>query len=416
MWTLFGINMPFMLSWMTIIASICLCLFVDPEQPGFLGFLARGVHYIVDNSTKLAYRCMPNWLMKCCEDTCVYCFQKPNPLMQILYLVLIYGGYFAWLVVGEHYLPPDSIHHITSKLTMIAVFISFLAASFCDPGVIKPGGVNSNVRKYHFDNVMYAPNTACPTCEIVKPARSKHCRICDHCVHRFDHHCPWVNNCVGAKNYRYFLLFLVMTIFFLAYASYLLSFVLLGIVNEKKLWSSVYRDTETNQYVQVSYWFIVRYVSYFFPTLWILFLLAFSMLWCVLAFLGYHIWLVLLNQTSNERSKRPDIVNTRKQVLKFRKIPFSKEGVVAADADDSAKSNRKESKSKKEDKKEDQKSLDVEKRKKEEMEKFFHINIPLDDLIKLSEQDIWKNQYYKGMLGNVLEVLFPMRQQKRKHR
>merc|ERR1719502_988575 len=31
---------------------------------------------------------------------------------------------------------------------------------------------------------------------------SRHCLICDKCVVDFDHHCKWLNNCIGAKNYR----------------------------------------------------------------------------------------------------------------------------------------------------------------------------------------------------------------------
>ena len=64
------------------------------------------------------------------------------------------------------------------------------------------------MKKYVFDDVMYSKENKCKTCKIDKPARSKHCRVCNHCVEKFDHHCIWINQCIGAKNYKWFLLFI----------------------------------------------------------------------------------------------------------------------------------------------------------------------------------------------------------------
>jgi len=49
----------------------------------------------------------------------------------------------------------------------------------------------------------------CKWCGKYKPDRCHHCRVCRQCVLKMDHHCPWIYNCVGFRNFKYFYLLLV---------------------------------------------------------------------------------------------------------------------------------------------------------------------------------------------------------------
>ena len=104
-------------------------------------------------------------------------------------------------------------------------------------GMIDPGMMKRNLDCYGASELplkmvhkgIFKTTKICQTCNIVRPFRSSHCKDCDNCTLRFDHHCPWLGSCVGKRNYIFFyfyLLFLNLNNF------YILSFCAISIYNK----------------------------------------------------------------------------------------------------------------------------------------------------------------------------------------
>lgn len=50
----------------------------------------------------------------------------------------------------------------------------------------------------------------CRRCQSYKPPRAHHCSICKRCIIKMDHHCPWINNCVGIGNHKVCFIYIIM--------------------------------------------------------------------------------------------------------------------------------------------------------------------------------------------------------------
>ena len=91
----------------------------------------------------------------------------------------------------------------------VGLFIITTYMIFSDPGILIS---NYYLSWLEIVNNKIDVNELCPYCKVNKSKYTKHCHICCHCIENFDHHCQWINNCVGEKNSTMFVCFLLVLI------------------------------------------------------------------------------------------------------------------------------------------------------------------------------------------------------------
>lgn len=92
-------------------------------------------------------------------------------------------------------------------MCFVVALPAFLLAALLQPGYIKPQFDFINLVDKLLDEGLHLDNL-CVYDEVIKSETSFHCTICDRCVDKFDHHCPFINNCLGSRNHGIFLVFI----------------------------------------------------------------------------------------------------------------------------------------------------------------------------------------------------------------
>ncbi|XP_068760562.1 palmitoyltransferase ZDHHC17-like isoform X1 [Montipora capricornis] len=127
---------------------------------------------------------------------------------------------FGWTLATKAFLYYNiftiHLYYINTPSLLAFFFINTTGLCYCfykawkvDPGYVHstPSDQSKTILELVERNA-FNSNQFCSTCLIKKPIRSKHCSVCDKCVAKFDHHCPWVENCVGFGNHVYFFWYL----------------------------------------------------------------------------------------------------------------------------------------------------------------------------------------------------------------
>ena len=161
----------FLMSVLFIASFFYLFVCIDPNSGSFLA----SIRNVLFNSLPQLLRTVGS---KVCGQRFVarveaminwICFST-NPLIQIVYLFLAVGGFYIYVKVGFNRFIPgpyvSNYHKTSGTIIMIICYISFLMASYTNPGVIKKTNHKAAIRRFPYDGLMFKKGEECKTCHL----------------------------------------------------------------------------------------------------------------------------------------------------------------------------------------------------------------------------------------------------------
>ncbi|XP_021895726.1 LOW QUALITY PROTEIN: probable protein S-acyltransferase 7 [Carica papaya] len=190
---------------------------------------------------------------------------------------------------------------VAAVIFTVYVLVLLLLTSGRDPGIIprnahppEPEGLDGSVdagagqtpqlRLPRINEVNVNGMTVkvkyCDTCMLYRSPRCSHCSICNNCVERFDHHCPWVGQCIGLRNYRFFFMFVFSTTLLCIYVFAFCWVYIRRIMGmeETTIWRAMIKT----------------------PASIVLIIYTFISMWFVGGLTAFHLYLISTNQTTYE--------------------------------------------------------------------------------------------------------------------
>uniref|UniRef100_A0A8C4ZSY6 Palmitoyltransferase n=1 Tax=Gadus morhua TaxID=8049 RepID=A0A8C4ZSY6_GADMO len=130
----------------------------------------------------------------------------PAALLASIFWFLV--TWFLWFLLDLESHGASATVQALFTLNTASLLYFYLRTCRTDPGVVRATEEEKKMNVLMLAEAGFLdPRIFCTSCMIKKPMRANHCFSCDACVAKQDHHSIWTNNCIGARNHRFFVLF-----------------------------------------------------------------------------------------------------------------------------------------------------------------------------------------------------------------